>query len=170
MAERSIDIWIPKRIRSKKGEMVRAELEEFWRELRSKKFRTVVLEDWDLYMTSDSWLLVRKGFAYLPEIIDSMVFGVSKLLDKYCSKAPFGIRYLAMYPEKVREGIREMYPHAGKLLEKGVDVRVKRIEIGYEKYHLCWPVSVIGFEEVMDEANRLSKGRCSLKTTQGIGN
>jgi len=146
-------IWVPSRVRGKKRKMVEMGLEELW---EKKKASSIVLSDsWKFYTTGDSWLMMQRGLTYLPEIIDSTTFAFYRLSDHYNVPVERGA-YLFMRNENmVKEGLREMYPHAAKLAEK-VDVRVKMIRnIGYGKYYFCWPVEVVGLEEVREEVKRL---------------
>ncbi len=145
-----MSVWVPSRVRGRKRKMVDMELNELYR-----KTDTVLGDNWEFYTTGDSWLMMRKGFKYLPEIIDSAAFSLARLLKLYNIDFDYGIYRLIRNPDMVKKGIKGMYPHAAELMEK-VNVKIKKIKgLDYGEYYFCWPVNVVGLEEVMGEVERL---------------
>ncbi|MBO3842203.1 MAG: hypothetical protein FGF48_07285, partial [Candidatus Brockarchaeota archaeon] len=157
--EAHIAIWIPSKIRGKKRKMLEAEIEELY----EKVVNTTITEDWRLDNTGDSWLMLRKGFKYLPDIVDSARFFLEKFHEGGGIDPASRAYRLWRNPNLMKDGIKSMYLHAGKLIEK-VDVRIKKIkDFGEPYYFLCWHVGVVGLEEVRGEVERLLKEKMFSK-------
>jgi hypothetical protein len=73
-----------------------------------------------------------KGFKYLPEIMDSMIYGLIAALDKLTAKIARkpGLEWppAARYWRALKEELKSMYPHAAELMGE-VNMSIKRFRV-----------------------------------------
>ncbi|MEM2087522.1 MAG: hypothetical protein QXF52_02455 [Thermoproteota archaeon] len=155
----TIDVWIPSRVRGGKRKLVKDEISKiisgFSMELGARShLETPLQEDY-------SWVMVKKGLKYVPEIIDSMFFAVGEILQRLNLDWKFGGRKFMRDYEAVKREMKAIYPYAAELMDKvRIKIRGDKTfkEISANPYGLLWPVEVIGLKKVMNEVEVLLKG------------
>lgn len=147
-----IIIWAPSKLSGNKREMIEAEAEELRR-------KTDICELGGAHWWSGepvhelySLLMFHKGLKYVPEVVDSMIFGVGEILSRLHLEWPPAPKYW----RTIKDEMKNLYPHAAELMKK-VDAGIKMIR-GFDRSHFfCWPVEVVGLKEVMEEVEILLK-------------
>ncbi len=149
----AVTVWIPSRIRGEKRMAINAEIRELRDMADTGELGEAKWWSGEPVSELDSLLMFHKGLRYVPEIIDSMVFGLYKVADKLNLNWPPAPKYW----NKMKEEMGNLYPHLTELMKK-VDPSIKRIRGFNRSYFFCWPVGVVKLKEVSDEVDILLKG------------
>lgn len=145
-------VWIPSGIREGKRRIIEAEVRRLHDKTDTRELGRAKWWSGEHVSESESLLMLHKGLKYIPEIIDSMIFGLDKALDRLHLERP-----APKYRKVIKEEMRNLYPHSAELMKK-VNASIKKIE-GFDiSYFFCWPVEVVGLKEVSDEVDVLLKG------------
>lgn len=160
----TIDVWISSKVSGRKRKLVEEEISRiisgFSMELGARShLETPLQEDF-------SWVMMKKGLKYVPEIINSMFFAVGEILQRLNLDWEFGGCSFMKNYEAIKKEMESIYPYAAKLMEK-VRIKIRGDknfkEMSANPYGLLWPVEVVGLKEVMNEVEILLKGNMLSK-------